>query len=99
MATSYDRERPRSEATLRVEALLGRYPKLSEQELAELIDLFPRLGLLDQALMSSDDRLAGKLRDFHRNYRKEMKAETGGLLILFAFPTLIAIGLLWWAIT
>lgn len=46
--------RPRSQTTLRVEALLGRYPNLSEQELAELINLFPSLNLLDEGLMTSD---------------------------------------------
>ena len=98
MATSYDRVRPRSEATLRVEALLGRYPKLSAQELAELIRLFPNLDLLDQALMSSDDRLSEKLADFHRNHGKELEAGPGGWVLMLGFSILFAIGLLWAAI-
>ena len=47
MSTAYDRARPRSDATLRVEHLLSRYPNLKEEELAELINLFPHLEVMN----------------------------------------------------
>jgi hypothetical protein len=99
MATSYERMRPRSETTLRVEALLSRYPNLSEQELAELINLFPYLNLLDQGLMTSDDRLAGKLRNFHREHGRKLKTQMSGLIAFLSVPTLLALFILWWVFT
>ncbi len=99
MATSHNRMRPRSQITLRVEALLGRYPNLSEQELAELINIFPSLDLLDQGLMTSDDHLAGKLKDFHQEHGRKLKTQMSGLIAFLSVPTLLALLILWWVFT
>ena len=96
MATFYDRTRPRSETTLRVEALLDLYPNLSEQEIAELINLFPRLNMLDQGLLTADDRLSGKLADFHRTHGRKLRAPAAELIAAVAMPLLAAIFALWW---
>lgn len=96
MATSHNRMRPRSQTTLRVEALLGRYPNLREQELAELINLFPSLNLLDEGLMTSDDYLAGKLKDFHQEHGQKLKTQMSGLIAFVSVPTLLALFILWW---
>jgi hypothetical protein len=93
METSYDRLRPRSETALRAETLLDRYPNLSEPELAELINLFPGLSLIDQGLMTADERLSGRLADFHRDKLKVRKVD---LIIFLAFPAFLAIFTLWW---
>jgi hypothetical protein len=98
MATTYGRLKPRSQTTLRVEALLGRYPDLSQHELAELINLFPHLHMVDQGLMIVDDRLAAKLADFHRDHGKKLRASRGELIAALAFPAMLAIIILWSAL-
>jgi hypothetical protein len=90
------RSRPRSETAFRVEALLNRYPNLGEQELAELIETFPRLHIRDYALMTGDDRLADKLETFEREHGHELKTPLGSLLAFLAFPAILAGGVLWW---
>ena len=99
MATPYSRARPRSETTLRVESLLDRYPNLSEQELAELINLFPSLGILDQALMTSDDRLSAKLASFDRDHGKKLKTPLSSLIAFLAVPVIFAAVTLWFVLT
>ncbi|MDE8652818.1 hypothetical protein [Novosphingobium album (ex Liu et al. 2023)] len=90
MATAYHRLRPRSDIALQVEALLDRYPRLNEQELARLIDLMPYLPLLDQALITADDRLAAKLGDFLRDHRTRLRAPPGKRLALLLIGAVLA---------
>lgn len=68
MVTVYDRARPRSKTTLRAEHLLSRYPNLSEQELAELINLFPHVDMVARGLMAADDRMRTKVDAFYRDH-------------------------------
>ena len=96
MEATYYRSRPRSETALRAEILLDRYPNLSEQELAELINLFPGLSLLDQGLMTADEHLSDKLGDFHRDHGDKLKVRKIDLIIFLAFPAFLAIFTLWW---
>lgn len=99
MATSYDRLKPRSETALRVETLLARYPDLGEQELAELINLFPRVSLLDQGLMTADDSLSDRLADFHRDHGAKFKTSMPVMIAFLAFPVILTIVALWSAFT
>jgi len=98
MATSYHRLRPRSDTALQVESLLGQYPRLSQQELAKLIDLMPDLPMLDQVLITADDRLAAKLADFLRDHRTKLKAPFHALVQL-ALPAALAGLALWWVLS
>ncbi|MBV1692110.1 hypothetical protein KRR38_31685 [Novosphingobium sp. G106] len=93
MATSYGRLRPRSGAALQVGSLLNRYPRLSEQELANLIELMPYLPILDQALITADDQLAGKFAEFLRDHRAMLTAPQHpiALFTITAFLALVAI--------
>ena len=69
MATQYfPRSRQPSAVALRAEALIDRYPNLSEIELAELINLMNRLPMLDFGLIAADDRLADRMDAFHRDH-------------------------------
>ena len=99
MATPYTRARPRSETTLRVEALLDRYPNLMEQELAELINLFPTIGILDHALMTADDRLSGKLAAFDRDHGKKLRTPLSSLIAFLAVPVIFGAITLWFVLT
>jgi hypothetical protein len=98
MATqTYERFRPPSETTVRAEALLMRYPNLSEAELATLINLFPYIRILDLGLMTADDRLAGKLDAFSRDHGKKLKTPISSLVAFLAVPTIVLVGgFLWW---
>ena len=100
MATqSYARSRSPSETTVKAEALLARYPNLSDVELATLINLFPYIRILDLGLMTSDDRLAPRLDAFHRDHGKKLKAPISSLIAFLAVPTILVVaGLLWWAL-
>ena len=100
MATQiYERSRPPSETTVKAEALLMRYPNLSEVELATLINLFPYIRILDLGLMTSDEHLSGKLDAFHRDHGKKLRTPISSLIAFLAVPTIILVGgLLWWAL-
>jgi hypothetical protein len=95
MATTYDRARPRSGTSLRAEALLARYPNLSEQELAELINLFSRLTMVDQAVMAADERVAEKLVEFHRRHGEDLSVLTGERTRLLVWAAMAAALILW----
>ena len=98
MATQVMMVRPPSETTVEAEALLKRYPNLSEVELATLINLFPYIRTLDLGLMTADDRLAPKLDAFHRDHGQKLKTPLSSLLFFLAVPAIIVVGgLLRWA--
>jgi hypothetical protein len=95
----HERSRPPSETTVQAKTLLSRYPNLSEVELAKLINLFPYIRILDLGLMTSDERLAGKLQAFHRDHGKKLKTPISSLVAFMAVPMIIVVGgLLWWAL-
>jgi hypothetical protein len=96
MATQFAAPPRPSEVALRTEQLLDRYPNLSEQELAELINLFGRLPILEYGLMTADDRLSPKLDAFHRDHGRKVSASLASVAALVAIPLVIAISLLWW---
>lgn len=91
MATVYDRARPRSETTLRAEALLSRYPNLSEQELAELINLFPYVKMVARGLMAADDRMGPKFENFYQDHGGKLGGFGGGRTTLIAAAALVVI--------
>ena len=91
MATPYDRARPRSETTLRAEDLLSRYPNLSEQELAELINLFPHVNRVARGLMAADDRMGDKVEHFYRDHGDKLGSFGGDRTTLIAIAALVAI--------
>jgi hypothetical protein len=54
-------------------ALIGRYPNLSETDLARLINLYRQLSALEMALMLSDEKLAPKLDRFSADHRSKIR--------------------------
>ena len=99
MATQYfSRSRQPSAIALRAEALINRYPNLSEVELAELINLMPRLPMLEFGLMTADDQLAGKMEAFHRDHRDKLGPSLASAVTFLAVPSIVALGLVWWAL-
>jgi hypothetical protein len=82
--------------TVRAEALLSRYPRLGEHELATLIDLFPRLRILDVGLMTADDRLSRQLEAFHRDHGDKFRLPTSTIIGFLSFPVVLLLAVLWW---
>lgn len=78
--------------------LVGRYPDLSETELARLIDLYRGFSALDTALILSDDALAPRLDRFTTEHRSRVRPpfrQFAGLL----FYAVATLGMLAWAIS
>jgi hypothetical protein len=60
-------------AAAKASELLGRYPNLSETELALLINLYRDFSALDMALMVSDERLGPKFDLFSTENRSRIR--------------------------
>jgi hypothetical protein len=92
----FPRPRPPSELTLEVQALLSRYPNLSEDELAALIRNFPHVPIRDVALMTADDRLSERFEAFQRDHGPELRPGVASLVIFLSYPAILVVGVLWW---
>lgn len=94
----YSHGRPLSDVGLKAELLLGRYPSISERELDELIDIFPRLPILDLALMTADDRISAKVAEFHQAHKARLKTPRAALIVLigiFLLVPVVTVALAW----
>lgn len=100
MATQYlSRSRQPAAIALRAEALMNRYPNLSEGELAELINLMRRMPVLDFGLMAADDGLSHKMEAFHRDHGDRLGPSLASAVTFFAIPATIALGIVIWALS
>ncbi len=95
----YSRARSPSQTALEVETLLDRYPHLSREEIARLVGAYPYLPMLDYALITADERLAGKIDAFHRDHGHKLRTPLNRLLGFVAMPAAVAAGLLWWVLS
>ncbi|MEO6217567.1 MAG: hypothetical protein ABIO86_16180 [Sphingomonas sp.] len=91
----YAHTRHHSDEAFEIETLLLRYPDLDMRELETLIELFPRLPMIDVALMTADDRLSDPLAAFHRDHGDKFYTPIRVLMALLAGP-LFAAAILWW---
>jgi hypothetical protein len=80
-----------------VKDLVGRYPNLSEIELARLINLYRQLSALDMALMLSDETIAPSLDRFSKDHRSAVRPPFRQYAGLLAYAVL-TIGAVIWAI-
>jgi hypothetical protein len=94
MTALYSRTRPPSVRALRVETLLDRYPRLSGQELAELISLYRALNFLEQELLIADSGLSAKLVAFRRHHGSKLRSGLWSLIMFVSVP-LVAIAAAW----
>ena len=90
------RSRTPSTLTLKVETLLKRCPNLSEDELADLIEMVPFVPVLDTALMAADEELSQRFEAFHRDHGHKLKPKLPTLAATLLFPAMFLIWLLWW---
>jgi hypothetical protein len=99
LATHYPtHSRPLSDNGVRAEALLNRYPEISDRELDELIDIFPKLPILDVGLITGDERIAAKVADLYKAHGKRLKSSKTSLIILlvaFLVVPLATVAVFW----
>ncbi len=100
METHYlPRSREPSVIAGRAESLLHRYPNLSEVELAELINLMPRVPLLDFGLMTADPVMSSRLDAFHRDHGHKVRPTPASIAALLMIPAILGIAAaIFWAI-
>ncbi|CCW17056.1 hypothetical protein EBBID32_13950 [Sphingobium indicum BiD32] len=91
--------RPSSQATVRIEALILRYPDLDERELDELVERIPFMPVIEQALMTADDRFSAKLGAFYRDHGDRLRAPTFRLVLALILPLIAGVGLLSWLLS
>ena len=90
MNTQYSSHgRPLSDMGSTAELLLARYPSISERELDELIEIFPRLPILDLALMTADDRISANVAEFHKTHRARLKMPRAALIVMVGIFLLV----------
>jgi hypothetical protein len=82
---------PRDEAV----ELVGRYPNLSEIELARLINSYRELSALDMALMLSDESLAPKLDRFSSDHRSKIRTPFRQYAALVGYAVVAVIAVAW----
>jgi len=90
------RARWSSSMTREAEALLSRYPGLDAKERERLERILPALPLVDQAVLTADEHLSGRLAAFYRDRRECADAPSGALFLFLLCPTLLATAALWW---
>ena len=73
--------------------LIQRYPRLGDQELERLIEIFPRVSIVEVALMICDDDLAGKLDAFQREHGHKLRNPLSHILIFLTVPTILLFGI------
>ena len=78
---------------LAVEAtrLISRYPDLTGAELDRLIDIYPRLPILDVGLMTSDPSISTRLDAFCRDHGRKLKHSPVGLLLFMIVPLAVVL--------
>lgn len=91
MKTTTETIRQPSETALRVESLLRNYARLEQDEIDELIFLFPQLSLIEQCLLTTDDLVAINLAEFQQIHGKKIKDGTSGIWHLVALVIVVAL--------
>lgn len=78
---------------LAVEAtqLISQYPNLTAAELDRLIDIYPRLPILDVGLMTADPSISTRLDAFCREHGRKLKRSNAGLLLFLILPIVVMI--------
>ena len=76
--------------------LIGRYPNISETDLARLINLYRELSAFDMAFMLSDEKLAPNLDRFSSDHRSKIRTPFRQYAALVGYAVL-TIGAVAWA--
>jgi hypothetical protein len=79
--------------------LIGRYPNLSETDLARLINLYRELSALDMALMLSDEKLAPNMDRFSADHRSKIRTPFRQYAALIAYAVAGVAAVAWAAVS
>jgi hypothetical protein len=83
--------------TNEAEQLVARYPRLEPAEVDRLVEIYPRLGNVDVALMISDEQLGPKLESFSRAQRHRLRMPPMHLFGLLS-PFLLFVVVMAWVV-
>lgn len=75
--------------------LVRRYPDLSAAETDRLVEIYPKLPVLQLALMASDEELAPRLDAFRRDHARRLRTPARDLAALLSPVFLLAVVLAW----
>ena len=75
--------------------LIGRYPNLSEAELARLINVYRELSALDMALMLSDEELAPSVDRFSVDHRSKIRKPFRQYAALVGYAVMGVVAVAW----
>lgn len=75
--------------------LLGRYPNLTDVELARLINLYRSMSALEMALMLSDERLAPRLDRFSADHRSKIRTPFRQYAALVGYAVIAVAAVAW----
>ncbi|MGB5077086.1 MAG: hypothetical protein WBO17_06375 [Sphingorhabdus sp.] len=64
---------------------------MTQDEIDELIFLFPQLSLIEQCLLTTDDLVALNLADFQKSHGKKIKHGSTGIWHLVALVMVVAL--------
>jgi hypothetical protein len=83
--------------TNEAEQLVARYPELDAGEVDRLVEIYPRLGNVDVALMISDADLGPRLNSFIRANRRRLRMPARHLFGLLS-PFLLFVAVIGWVV-
>lgn len=78
-----------------VEEIMARYPETTASENDKVIDFLKRGKMLDRGLLASNDRLAPRLAEFHRDHQRKLAIGHREYAVL-AFVLLAVLALCAW---
>ena len=87
----------RAQSTAKAIELIKRYPRLSEPELAQLIELYRHLPALEVALLISDETTGPKLDRFVDDHRTKVRTPFRQYAVLVAIA-FVGMAVLAWAV-
>jgi hypothetical protein len=75
--------------------LIRRYPAISEAEADRLVAIYPKLPMLQLAMMSSDEELSPRLEAFRRDHAGRLRVAPRHIAGLLSPMLLVAIVAIW----
>jgi hypothetical protein len=75
--------------------LIRRYPAISDAEADRLVAIYPKLPMLQLAMMSSDEELSPRLEAFRRDHAGRLRVPARHIAGLLSPMLLVAIVAIW----
>jgi hypothetical protein len=75
--------------------LVRRYPDISHSEAERLVEIYPKLPIVQIAMMSSDEELAPRLEAFRKDHARRLRVPVRHIAALLSPLILLAIIVAW----